>query len=77
VPEGATAEVLRDTGGGWVVEPGDSHALSNTLVTAYRAWMSGRLSSLAADPRRLEAFSRERLAAVLARQFDTLVGGRG
>ena len=77
VPEGATAEVLRDTGGGWVVEPGDLHVLNNTLVTAYRAWMSGRLGSLAADPRRLEAFSRERLAAVLAGQFDTLVGGRG
>ena len=77
VPEGATAEVLRDTGGGWVVEPGDSHVLSTTLVTAYRAWTSSRLGSLAADPRRLETFNRERLAAVLASQFDALVGERG
>jgi len=76
VPEGATAEVLRDTGGGWVVEPGDSHILRATLVTAYRAWTSGRLGSLAADQRRLERFSRERLAAVLARQFDALVSRR-
>ena len=73
VPEGATADVLRETGGGWVVEPGDLRALSNALITAYRAWTSGRLGSIAADPRRLETFSRERLAAVLARQFDALV----
>jgi glycosyltransferase involved in cell wall biosynthesis len=77
VPEGATSEVLRETGGGWVVEPGDSHVLSTALVTAYRAWASGRLRSLAADPQRLETFSRERLAAVLASQFNALVGGRG
>jgi len=74
VPEGATSEVLRETGGGWVVEPGDSHVLSAILVTAYRAWTSGRLGSLAADPQRLETFSRERLAAALASQFDALVG---
>ena len=77
VPEGATAEVLRDTGGGWVVQPGDSHILSATLVAAYRAWTSDRLGSLAADQKRLERFSRERLAAVLARQFDALVSRRG
>src|SRR5262249_56882277 len=33
VPEGATSEVLRDTGGGWVGQPGDSHILAATLVT--------------------------------------------
>jgi len=72
VPVGATAEILRDTGGGWVVDPADSSGLRDTIVTAYRAWASGRLDSLAADPVALEPFSRERLAGELAKLFNAL-----
>ncbi len=73
-PPGATAEVLRETGGGWVVDPADMDALRDALVTAYRAWTSGDLGGLTARTAALERFSRERLAAALAGQFDVLLG---
>jgi len=73
VPEGATGEVLRDVGGGWMVDPADSNGLRDTVVAAYQAWASGNLDSLTADPSALEKFSRERLAAELAQQFNELV----
>jgi glycosyltransferase involved in cell wall biosynthesis len=73
VPEGATAEVLRDTGGGWVVDPRDASALRRTIVAAYQRWANHHLGSLTADRAALEKFSRERLAGILAAQFDALV----
>jgi glycosyltransferase involved in cell wall biosynthesis len=73
VPNGATAEVMRDVGGGWVVDPFDSSGLHDAIVAAYRAWVSGSLNLLKADPSALEKFSRERLAAELAQQFNALM----
>jgi len=75
-PPGATAEVLSETGGGWVVDPANIDELSNAIVTAYQRWIGGELGRLAAIPSALEQFSRERLAGVLAAQFDGLLGGR-
>jgi len=77
VPGGATAEVLRDTGGGWVVDPVDTSRLRDTIVTAYRAWATRRLDAMRADPVALEKFNRERLAGELARRFNALAGGSG
>jgi glycosyltransferase involved in cell wall biosynthesis len=74
VPNGASAEVLRDTGGGWVVDPTDSSGLRDIIGTAYQAWTSGSLDLLKADPVALEKFSRERLTEKLAGQFDALLG---
>jgi glycosyltransferase involved in cell wall biosynthesis len=74
VPEGATAEIMREVGGGWVVNPADSSALRDAIVTAYRAWVSGSLDSVTADQAALQKFSRERLAAQLAGHFDALFG---
>ena len=75
VPDGATAEVLRETGGGWVVDPADTDGLLDTVATAYRAWASGCSDSPMADRAALEKFSRERLAGTLAAHFDALVSG--
>jgi glycosyltransferase involved in cell wall biosynthesis len=77
VPGGATAEVLRDTGGGWVVDPVDTSRLRDTIVTAYQAWASRRLDAIRANPVALEKFNRERLAGELARRFNALAGGSG
>lgn len=77
VPDGATAEVLRDTGGGWAVDPADGGGLRDALVGAYRAWVGGSLDSVAANRAILEKFSRERLAGELAAQFDSLLGPSG
>jgi glycosyltransferase involved in cell wall biosynthesis len=77
VPEGATAEILRDTGGGWSVDPADGNGLRDALVAAYRAWVGGSLDSVTANRAVLGKFSRERLAGELAAQFDALLGTEG
>jgi glycosyltransferase involved in cell wall biosynthesis len=76
VPEGATAEILRDTGGGWVVDPRDASGLRQTIVAAYQRWANHHLGSLTADRAALAKFSRERLAEALAAQFDALVDNK-
>src|SRR5439155_23190521 len=45
VPDGATAEIMRDVGGGWVVNPADGSALRDAIVSVYRAWWSVSLDS--------------------------------
>lgn len=77
VPEGATAEVLREVGGGWVVNPSDTKGLCDTIVTAYKTWAGGGLDSVRADRSALDRFSRERLAAALGAQFDALLKASG
>lgn len=76
VGPGATAELLRETGGGWVVDPRSPEALQAALAAAVRAWQSGTLAVLTADHGVLKRFSRERLAADLAARFDALVEKR-
>jgi len=75
-PSGATAEVLSETGGGWVVDPANIDGLSNAIVTGYQRWIGGDLARITAIPSALEQFSRERLAGVLAAQFDALLERR-
>jgi glycosyltransferase involved in cell wall biosynthesis len=70
---GASAEVLQSVGGGWAMDPRIRGALCDGLTRAYRAWREGTLDQTAADPLALQRFSRERLAAELASQFDALV----
>jgi len=72
-PAGATTEVLRDTGGGWAVDPADMSRLHDTIVTAYQSWTSGGLGAWKANASVLKQFSRERLTATLASQFDALL----
>lgn len=73
VRPGAAAEVLREVGGGWAVDPRSPERLREALTGAYRAWRAGTLNALAADGRALSRFSRERLAGELAACFDSLV----
>jgi len=72
VPSGATAEVLRRTGGGWIVDPSDADGLRDTLISAYQAWATDRLDSWIVDQSKLEQFRRERLAETLAQEFDSV-----
>jgi len=73
VGPGATAELLRQTGGGWIVDPRSRGALTEALAEAYGAWEAGTLEARAADPRALRRFSRERLAGELAGHLDSLL----
>jgi glycosyltransferase involved in cell wall biosynthesis len=76
VGPGATAELMQETAGGWVVDPGSPEALCEAVSVAYRAWVTGTLEAMAADPGSLKRFTRERLAGELAAQFDALAGPR-
>jgi hypothetical protein len=46
------------------------------VSVAYRAWVTGTLEAMAADPGSLKRFTRERLAGELAAQFDALARPR-
>ena len=73
VHKGATGEVLRETGGGWSVEPGDEADLSRALHDAYDAWRAGNLGKTAANAAVLRRFERKALTRELAEVFDNLV----
>lgn len=74
---GATAEVIREVGGGWSVDPTQRPALRDALVAAYQAWRAGTLAATAANPRKLDRFSRRHLASELASRFESLCGATG
>ena len=68
---GITADVLRETEGGWAVDPRDESALVEAWTEIYRGWRAGDLMKHAAPRQRLERYSRRSLAAELAALFDT------
>jgi len=72
VQGGATAEVLRRTGGGWIVDPSDAGELRDTLISAYQAWATDSLDSWTVDRSRLERFRREHLAEILAEELNAV-----
>jgi len=71
--DGALADLLRETGGAWVVEPTDDAAIAAAVREAYRAWKSG-LSGPAAEPALVAAFDRRVLTGRLAALFDPRSG---
>lgn len=73
VRPGATAEVLREVGGGWAADPSVQTALRDALTAAYRGWREGTLAGMAANSAKLRRFSRTELAGQLAGQLDALV----
>jgi len=76
VPDGATADVMRDTGGGWVVDPIDSKGIQDVIIKIYQTWTKGSFDSLRANPTALARFSRQHLAGELAAQFVAVLSAR-
>jgi len=66
--EGALAQLLRSIGGAWVVDPGDSPAITVAVLEAYRRWQDG-LDGPVADQAAVAAFDRRMLAGRFARVF--------
>jgi glycosyltransferase involved in cell wall biosynthesis len=62
--ESSTADVLAETGGGWLAPAGDAQAICHALRHAF----TERTAPL--DRVALERFNRRRLAGALARIFD-------
>jgi glycosyltransferase involved in cell wall biosynthesis len=70
---GATAEVLKEVGGGWVVDPADGAGLRTAIRAAYEAWTNGSLRARTANPAILPKFTRERLTTQLVAEFDMVM----
>jgi glycosyltransferase involved in cell wall biosynthesis len=67
--ESSTADVLNQTGGGWLAPAGDPAAIACVLREAFRE------RSRPADARQVARFDRRVLAGDLARIFDQVSGG--
>ncbi|HYE73817.1 MAG TPA: glycosyltransferase [Blastocatellia bacterium] len=67
--EGAVAQLLRQTGGGWVVNPADEIGLQNALRERYQQWLADE-SGPVADPIVVAGFDRSILTGRLAKLFD-------
>jgi len=69
--EGALANLLRRTGGGWVVNPNDDAGILAAVRESFQQWREGRTARVA-DPAILAGFDRRVLAGRLAELFDRL-----
>jgi len=70
-PEGALDDLLRRTGGGWVVNQNDDAGILAAVREIFQQWKEGRITRVA-DPAVVEAFDRRALAGRLASLFDRL-----
>jgi glycosyltransferase involved in cell wall biosynthesis len=66
-PDSSTADVLKQTGGGWLAPAGDPGAIASVLCQAFYD------RSRRADPREVARFDRRALAGDLARIFDQAI----
>ena len=67
--EGAVADLLRLTGGAWVVDPADHTKVTAAVREAYRLWRNGRPGP-GPDPRVVAGFDRRVLAGGFAGLFN-------
>ena len=67
VDEGPAADLIRSTGAGVVVRPGDSEAAAETILGWLKAWREGRDLGVLLDPGVLSAWERANLAAQAAK----------
>lgn len=66
--EGATADLLRRTGGAWVVDPDDQAGVTVAVLDAYRLWRTG-LPGPRPDPDVVAGFDRRVLCGQFAAAF--------
>jgi glycosyltransferase involved in cell wall biosynthesis len=71
-PDGAAAELLRDTGAGIVVAPGDVAALRNALFGLHARWKAGTLEGTPLSPEWRDKLSRGRRVEELAELLRSL-----
>ena len=72
--EGALADLLRRTGGAWVVDPGDVTGIAAAVRETYRRWKEGRPLP-GADQAVVSGFDRRVLAGRFAELFMKSVSG--
>jgi glycosyltransferase involved in cell wall biosynthesis len=72
VPAGAQTDLLRATGGAWIVEPHDVVGVVEAVRDAYRRWETGQPGPQA-DARLVSGFDRRVLVGRFAKEFDAAV----
>ena len=75
IPEGATADLIREMKAGIVIPSDDVETISKTVLDLYHQYKRGEMFAKVYD--NLEKFERHSLTQSLARQLDTVVGNRG
>ena len=65
-PEGAAADLLRETGAGTVVPPDDVDAIRDALIDLHRRWKDGNLDRTPLSPEWRERLSRAKRVEELA-----------
>ena len=71
-PAGAQTDLLRATGGAWIVEPDDAAGVVEAVRDAYRRWQTGQ-SGPKADARLVSGFDRRVLVGRFATELDAAV----
>ncbi len=70
-PEGSLANLLRRTGGGWVVDPNDDAGVLAAVRERFYQWKEGQATRVA-DPETVAGYDRRALTGRLAGLFDRL-----
>jgi glycosyltransferase involved in cell wall biosynthesis len=71
-PAGAQTDLLRATGGAWIVEPDDTAGVVEAVRDAYRGWQAGQPGPQA-DARLVSGFDRRVLVGRFATELDAVV----
>lgn len=71
---GPVADLLRTTGGAWVVDAADAPGVTAAIREAYRRWSEG-LDGPQPDPEVVASFDRRRLVGRIAELFDSTMAG--
>ena len=71
-PAGAQTDLLRATGGAWIVEPDDLAGAVEAVRDAYRRWQAGQ-NGPEADARLVSGFDRRVLVSRIATELDAAV----
>jgi glycosyltransferase involved in cell wall biosynthesis len=72
-PNGAVKNLIKESGGGVVVDPDDISGIQQAILSLYNKYEKGQLT-LRADPLNLKQFSRVELTCNLVRILNQLVG---
>ncbi|MFH1884614.1 MAG: glycosyltransferase [Planctomycetota bacterium] len=76
-PTGSSAELVKSSGTGVVVDPSDVEGIENTILEFFRQHTCGELDGASYSPRNLERFHRRSLTESLAALLDEIVIGKG
>lgn len=73
VSQGASQEIIENTGGGWAADPSDARQLTAAVEAIASAWHGGRLQENTAPLSKLGRYERRNLTSKLAKILDHTV----